>query len=149
MQVFTLTKLTRESTSQRRVVIQGFDLPLRGLMVVGLAFIPAVIVTAILWRLIGDKAVLAIPVVELAAFWLIESRSRSGLRLRQYQNILDTRRSLSGKFLCCGVRFDPLVGEWIEVVASSAPAQTPSAAKESESVRWDEAFETEVLPTQR
>lgn len=119
MQVFTLSRLTRDVAAQRRVVIQGFDLPFRGLMIAGASFVPAVVVTIILWPLFGSLAIIAIPVVELAAFWLIETRTRSGLRLRRYQAFVDSRRSIAGKFVCCGEVIDPLHGVWGRVAASS------------------------------
>jgi len=135
MQVFTLSRMTRNVASQRRVVIQGFDLPARGLMIAGIAIVPGIIVTAIMWIFMGTLAIIWIPVVELAAFWLIETRTRSGLRLRQYQAFLDKRRSIAGTFVCCGVAIDPLHGQWAQVVSSTistAPFR-PSFNEEIES----------------
>jgi len=140
MQVFTLSRLTRDVATQRRVVIQGFDLPFRGLMIAGVSFIPAVVVTLIFWPLFGSLAVIAIPVVELAAFWIIETRTRSGLRLRRYQAFIDARRSLAGKFVCCGEVIDPLHGLWGTVVSSTIavePFLSPLAT------RIDAAFESD------
>ena len=69
-----------------------------------LAALPgALAVTALLWVLLaGEYALVMIPVVEAAVFWLIETRARSGLRLRTYQTILDSQRAQIGTFFCCG-----------------------------------------------
>lgn len=122
MQVYTLTRLTRTANANRRVVIQGIDIPARGLLIAGLAAIPALIATVIAWAIVGELGVVMLPIVELAAFWLIETRSRSGLRLRRYQTFYDQHRSISGTFICCGVPIDPLHGTWATVAASSVPS---------------------------
>jgi len=119
MQVYSLTELTRNASADRRVVIQGFDLPMRGLMIVGIAAIPALIVTIIGWVLVGEYAVLLFVGVEMAAYWLIETRSRRGLQLKRYQTILDRYRSIDGRFTCCGVEIDPLHGTWATIRSSS------------------------------
>jgi len=122
VQVYTLTALTRTANANRRVVIQGIDIPARGLMIAGLAAIPALIATVIAWAIVGELGILMLPIIELAAFWLIETRSRSGLRLRRYQTFYDQHRSIAGTFVCCGAPIDPLHGTWATVAASSTPA---------------------------
>ena len=82
MRIFCLTPLTSGASRQRRVVLHGFDLPARALVIAGLAFVPAVLVTAIAWALVGELGLLAVPLVEGLAFWLIETRTRSGLKLK-------------------------------------------------------------------
>ena len=122
IKVFSLTRLTKGATANRRVVISGFDLPLRGFMIF-LATLPgALAVTALLWVLFaGEYALVTIPVVEAAVFWLIETRARSGLRLRTYQTILDSQRAQIGTFFCCWRVIDPLSGRLGVIVASSIP----------------------------
>lgn len=129
MNVYVLTNLTRTVSQQRRVVIQGFDLPVRGLTIAGLAFLPAIPVTAIAWMIVGQYALVCIPTIELLAFWLIESRTRSGMQLRRYQRFLDMRRSVSGTFMVCNRPIKPLQHVFGYVVASSepgVPAEKPS-----------------------
>jgi len=121
MKVYSLTPLLRSANQQRRVVIQGFDLPVRGLTIAGLALAPALVVTAILWAFVGQYALVAVPGVELFAFWVIESRTRSGLQLRQYQRFVDKRRSASGTFLVCNRPITPLSHVFGHVMASSVP----------------------------
>lgn len=125
MQVYNLTPLTRTANANRRVVIQGFDLPARGLLVAALAAIPGLIATVIAWTIVGQLGILMLPVVELLAFWLIEGRSRNGLQLRRYQTFYDRQRSMTGAYICCGVTVDPLGGTWATVTASSTPVLRP------------------------
>ena len=121
MKVYTLTNLTRKSSSQRRVVIQGLDLPARGLIIAAIGFLPGLFASLIAYQLIGTYGFSMLFIIEGAVFWLIESRTRSGLHLRQYQSLLDRRRSNVGKFTCCGVQVDPLGGKWGTLVSSSMP----------------------------
>ncbi len=118
-----MTPLLRSANQQRRVVIQGFDLPVRGLTIAGLALAPALVVTAILWPFFNQYALVAIPIIELFAFWVIESRTRSGLQLRQYQRFVDKRRSASGTFLVCNRPITPLSHVFGHVMASSVPGR--------------------------
>jgi hypothetical protein len=119
MQIYMLTAVTRNAAANRRVVIKGFDIPARGLMIAAVAFIPALIVALVTAAIFGFVGFLMIPVVELATFWLIEGRTRNGLQQRNYRTFLDKKKSIAGKFICCGQEFDPLHGTWGSVVASS------------------------------
>lgn len=134
MNVYSLTNLTRNANQQRRVVIQGFDLPVRGLTIAGLAFIPAIPVTAIAWAVVGQYALVCVPIIEILAFWLIESRTRSGMRLRRYQRFLDIRRSVSGTFMICNRPIHPLQHVFGYVISSAErglPAEQPSFVRET------------------
>ena len=120
--VFDLSPLTRRAASQRRVIVSGWDVPLRGFMIFLAALPGALAVTALLWVLFaGEYALVMIPLVEAAVFWLIETRARSGLRLRTYQTILDSQRVQIGTFFCCWRVIDPLSGRLGVIVASSMP----------------------------
>ena len=132
MRIFCLTPLTRGAASQRRVVIQGFDLPARALLIAGLAFLPAIVVTLIAWALVGMLGLLAIPLVEGLAFWLIETRTRSGLRLRTYRALADKRNAKRevGKFFLAGRELDPLGEEWVTVRSGSVPSRPLFSTKD-------------------
>ncbi len=130
MRIFCLTPLTSGASRQRRVVLHGFDLPARSLVIAGLAFVPAVLVTAIAWSLVGETALFAVPAVEGLAFWLIETRTRSGLRLKTYQALNDKRKAKRevGKFFVAGREFDPAGEEWYVVRSGSVPSRPLFAA---------------------
>lgn len=110
--VFVLTNLTgRRASGERRVIIQTFDVPWRGVLVAMAAFLPGLVVTFMFWPLLGNVAIMWVPVVEIGAFWLVEGRRRSGLHLRNYQAILDRKRSTEGKFFMCGAVIDPGIAQ--------------------------------------
>ena len=119
----TLTDLTgRNAGVNRTVIVQGFEARRRTVAVVLLGAVPAVVVTLVLWTLIGQYAILALPTVVLAVYWLVEVRSRSGLQRRTYETLLDKKRSDAGQFTMCGRVINPDLHELGTVVASSVPA---------------------------
>lgn len=121
-QVYTLTSLTRSAGQSRRVVVAGFDAPLRGLLVTGLALAVSALPTAILWLFIGPSALFLSMLAVGAAFYLVESRTRSGLQLRTYQAMIDKRRENIGQFLCCGKAVQPSMSGYGLLVRSSMPS---------------------------
>lgn len=121
MRVFTLTNLTRNASSQRRIVVQGLDLPARGVAIALAALLPGLILSAPFFYIFGSYGFLMIPITEVAVFWLVESRTRGGLHLRQYQSLVDRKKSNVGVFMCCGVPVEPLAGKWGIIVSSSIP----------------------------
>lgn len=121
MRVHDLSPLTRRVNQNRRVVIQGFDLPFRAFVVFLVALAPAAAAGAVLWAFIGFYGIFAFVGVEVAAFWLIEVRSSHGLRLRTYQSIMDTQRARVGRFSCCGAEMNPLGSGFGRIILSSLP----------------------------
>ena len=131
MRVYSLTPMTRSVNLQRRVVIQGFDLPMRGLTIAGFALIPALPLTAMVWPFLGVYALFTLFIVEAAAFWMIETRTRSGLKLRRYQRFLDMRKSVEGSFMICGEVVHPnehLFGYVVDSSTPGRPATMPDLA---------------------
>lgn len=120
--VYMLTPLTRDAGQSRRVIVQGLDVPWRSVIIVGSALMLAIIPVAFLWLFVGQMALLVIPIFVGAAFYLVERRTRSGLRLRTYQAALDKRRAVVNVFLCCGVAVDPSLNSVRLLKSSSAPA---------------------------
>lgn len=137
LSLYTLTHLTRGASAQRRVVIQGFDLPMRGLMIFGIGLLPALLVTMIAWIALGEYALVAIPLVEGGIFWLIESRTRDGLHLRKYQALLDQRKAQTDVFVMCGETFDPAGSQLRTVRSNTVTVDRPDA-----SVRLGEIIDT-------
>jgi len=125
VRIFSLTPLTVGASRQRRIVLHGFDLPARGIVIGALALLPALLLTAFAWTFVGELALFMIPLTELVAFWLVEYRVRSGLRLRMYQALNDRRKAKNevGKFFVAGFEFDPDGEEWYIVKPGSVPAK--------------------------
>jgi hypothetical protein len=133
----TLTALTgKNSSANRTVIIQGFEARRRTVIVLAVGAVPALFITAVLWVIIGQYAVLALPAVEGLVFWLVESRTRGGLQLRTYESLLDKKRSDAGKFYLCGRVIDPELNELGTIVAAAIPAISGgSSQRESRPVR--------------
>ena len=121
-QVYTLTRLTRSAGQSRRVVVAGFDVPMRGLIVTVLAVAIAFLPTLILWIFVGSWA-LIVPLISVgAAFYLVETRARSGLHLRTYQVMIDKRRASIGRFVCCGRTVEPRMTGYALILRASMPS---------------------------
>ncbi|MEJ7648718.1 MAG: hypothetical protein WKF57_06765 [Nakamurella sp.] len=101
--------------------MSGFDLPLRKVLVtifaVAIAFLP----TAIAWVFIGSYALGITAAIVGGVFWLVEARTRKGLRLRAYRALLDKRKESLGKFQSCGVEVNPMMTGYGVMHRSSMP----------------------------
>ena len=122
---YALTGLTRTAGASRRVVIQGFDLPFRGVLVASVGLLPTVAAVLV----VGAWGLAVMACVQVAVFQLVERRTRGGLHLRTYRALLDKRRGgrTVGRFRCCGVTVDPAPSVFRVVTAATVPAP-PAAA---------------------
>lgn len=126
----TLTALTgRDSGVNRTIILKGFEARRRTVVVAAIGALPAIIVTAIAWTVVGNYALFALPIVEGLAFWLIESRSRTGLERRTYETLLDKKRSDAGQFYMCGRVIDPDLNELGTIVASTVRSSVPGTTE--------------------
>lgn len=118
--MFSLTELTgREASAQRTVVIGTVEMNWRVWMVLVWTFPLAVIVAAVFYPFLQAGAILAIPVVEGAALYMIHRRTRSGLKLRTYQALWDRKKAAVNTFFICGQPIDLSLDKFI-VLANSA-----------------------------
>lgn len=105
--LYLLTPMTgRTSGADRTTVIGTVEMKWRTFWIVVIAMVPAGILTAMFFPLLESWALLWIPMVEGAAFLLIERRSKEGLRLRTYQVMFDKKRSNVNTFYLCGQPVD-------------------------------------------
>ena len=121
-QVYDLTPMTR-SFKERRVVINGFDMSLRHLVVFVTGLFPGIVVMGILWALVGEYALFALVAIEALWFWLIIGRASTGAHEVNWRAIARKRASLDGRFICCGVVVDPFHGDWGHLVPASIPVR--------------------------
>ncbi len=128
--VYSLTALTgRKKNAGRTLIIQGFEVGRRGLIITGLAIAASLIPTFILYGFAGPYAVVFVPPAFIAAaFYFIESRSRKGLQLRMYETIRDKKRADTTTFFICWRPVDEGLGEHT-IVASAAPTQRDTARR--------------------
>lgn len=121
-QMFSLTELTgREASAHRTVVIGTVEMNWRVWMVLLWTLPLALMVTAVLFVFAGSAALLAIPLVEGGAIYLIHRRTRSGLKLRTYQAIWDRKRSTVDAFFICGQPIDLSQDRFVSLIGSTVP----------------------------
>lgn len=95
--MYSLTALTGVKRNEnRREVVFNSEVPRHLLIVSLLSIVASLPVVAILAVFFRGWAVLAIPVVMFAGLVLFEYRQRDGMQLRNWQAILDERRSGKG-----------------------------------------------------
>ena len=89
--LFSLTELTgRKSKDERTMVVQGFEIPRRYGIIAFVAFLPSLFAGIAVFPFLGGVGALVVRIVAmLAAFLIIEARSRRGLNLRMYQTVFD------------------------------------------------------------
>lgn len=128
--VFVLTSLTRDAAAQRTVVLSGIELPRRNVIIVLLAAIPGLFLGLFLWPTFGKTtAMVAFFAIQGAAYWLIERRSKQGMKLRMWQHLLDSSKKVDGKVFICGEPVDVLTAPLGTIRRNTVP-QVKTAADE-------------------
>lgn len=127
--VYFLTDITRRSNEHRRVIVQGFDVRWRTVLILLVAVPAGLLLSLILWPIINTPAILACPLAVGAGFWLVEHRSRTGLQLPMYRWLLDRKSSSVGQFFMCGRRIDPARQFGATIMASTVPVHTDRLAQ--------------------
>lgn len=105
--LYSLTPMTgRTSGNDRTTVIGTVEMKWRTFWIGIFALIPGAFLTMVFFLIIREWAFLWIPIVEIAAFYLIESRTTDGLNVRRYQGMLDKKKSSINTFYLCGQPID-------------------------------------------
>jgi hypothetical protein len=123
--LYSLTKYVGQKAADERTThFQGLvEIRSRSLKVGVYAFVPAVLISLLFSIIIGPASVLIIPVFVLLSVFLVEKRSRKGMNLRLYRQILDDRASKTVDFYICGEKIDlTKTGVFSKVVKASKPA---------------------------
>lgn len=139
--VYDLTPMTRKADQGRRFVIGGFDIQKRTLLIGGVGFVPGAAITGLLYPMLGVWALLFIPFTMVMAFWLIEGRSSQGMKLRNWQTLLDKKKTRNGDFFICGHEIDVEQSD-IHVIRSLT---APVVRTKSESSFADDLFSLEEV----
>lgn len=105
--MYTLTAMTgKEASANRTTVIGSVELNWRVWMILIWASPVALLVTLFTWPIFGQISLLAIPIVECGAIFMLHRRSSKGLRLRTYQALWDKKKAALNTFLLCGRKID-------------------------------------------
>lgn len=117
--MYVLTKYTRDGSRNRQTVIQGFEIPLRKLVIVLLG-LAASIVPALFAAVVAGYWALIVPVIFVAAgLWLIEHRTRDGLKVPMWKSIKYRYEEPIDQFLCGGRPVNPLTTGYFRIIPSS------------------------------
>lgn len=129
-QIFSLTKMTgRESKDLRTTMVLGFETPFRPFAICLLGGLVGIFFSIFLWSAIGSFVIFVPVITSAGAWWLFERRSKTGLRLRTWEDMRDSRKAKPtlGEFMLCGV----VIGIDDEAPAylslNTAPADAPAA----------------------
>lgn len=105
--LYSLTPMTgRTAGADRTTVIGTVEMKWRTFWIAIFALVPGGILTAVFYPMIDAWAFLWMAISEGLAFYLIEKRSKEGLRLRTYQTFFDKKKSNINEFYLCGQRID-------------------------------------------
>lgn len=129
--VYSLTHLTgRRRNEDRRTVVLTFEVRRYTLIVVAAAVVVSVLPTLLLAAVVGPWSLVTPAIVMTAAIFLWDWRQRSGMRLRNYQAILDKRRAANGVLYASGspVPTPELVMHQMVVVPAAPDQVTPAIA---------------------
>lgn len=101
--IYSLTELTGERRNEnRRTVILTVEVKRRTFLVSAFAFAASFPVTGLLFVVAGVYA-LFFPILAIGvALWLWDSRQRNGLKLLNYQAIIDSRKAKNGVLYAAG-----------------------------------------------
>lgn len=101
--VYSLTELTgRRRNENRRMVVMTVEIKRRTFLVSLLAVLASVPVAGIIAIFAGVWAIVVPAIAVGVALWLWDSRQRKGLKLLNYQRILDQRRARNGVLYAAG-----------------------------------------------
>lgn len=121
--VYDLTPLTMKANTGRRVIIQGFDLPRRGLILGVSGFVVTMLPASLAYSLLGATGIFVHMVLLGLWFWLIEARSRDGLRLPLYKSIIERKfDSVTNTYIRCWRPIEDQADQYCWLRTSSVPA---------------------------
>lgn len=117
--MYVLTKYTRDGSRNRQTVIQGFEIPLRKLVIVLLGLAASIVPTLFAAVVAGYWALIVPVLVVAAGLWLIEHRTRDGLKVPMWKSIKHRYEEPIDQFLCGGRPVNPLTTGYFRIIPSS------------------------------
>ncbi|WP_137772035.1 MULTISPECIES: hypothetical protein [unclassified Microbacterium] len=132
--VYDLTHLTgRRKNDERRWVVMTFEVRRRTAVVIGMSLVLSAFPTLLLLPFLGPFALITPVIAVTVGLALWEGRQRRGMKLRNWQAILDKRNASNGTLFAAGeVMGDPvLVMHQPTVIPLEAPIDinAPDAAR--------------------
>lgn len=103
--LFMLTELTgKKSQEDRTVPMWGIEFARRHIAILAISSIPALMVTGLTFPFLGIYSAFLFVAVIIGAFFLVEWRSRKGLKQRLYRTVYDKATAIDSEFILCGQR---------------------------------------------
>ncbi|MBN9214136.1 MAG: hypothetical protein J0J04_04845 [Microbacterium sp.] len=101
--VYSLTELTgRNRNENRRMVVMTFEVKRRTFMVSIISFAASLPLTGVAGFMFGVWALIVPVIFIIGGLWLWDSRQRKGLKLLNYQAIVDGRKAQNGVLYAAG-----------------------------------------------
>lgn len=107
---------------------RGFDMPRRTFYLLLAVSIPMLPMTAWGYSLMGIWVILPVLAAYALTYWLVETRTSDGMRLRRYHALMDLHRSNTGSFIMCGQEIFPGTIRLHVLRQANRPAFDDSAA---------------------
>ncbi|MGK3708802.1 hypothetical protein [Arthrobacter sp. IK3] len=137
--LYSLTPMTgRTSGADRTTVIGTVEMKWRTFWIAVFAMVPGGILTALFYPMLDAWSFLWIAITEALAFYVIERRSKEGLRLRTYQTFFDKKKSNINEFYLCGQRIDVNGEEFGTLRQITAPVVREDTAREPASTPFED-----------
>lgn len=125
--VYSLTELTgRFRNDERRWIVLSFEVRRHTAIVSGLSLLASAPVAALLALVVGPYALILPVLAVVAGLFLWDARQRRGLRLKNWQAILDKRRADNKTIFASGeVLGDPILVMHQQTVIPAQPDASP------------------------
>lgn len=120
--MFSLTAMTgRERSKDRTTVIGTVEMRWRVWIILIMASPVAIFVTLPLLPIFGITSLVMIPIVLASAVFLIDRRTKSGMKVQTYRAILDKKQATLNQFFLGGQPLDMNLAQYTCVYTASAP----------------------------
>lgn len=115
--LYDLTKMTGRRAPEDRTVVIGYTEMRWRTFIVGLVGMGVGIFASLFfyWILGGWVLLTVIPACIAGTIWLVEGRSKRGLRRRHYEAIIDRRTAVINRFMVGPVVVEVPRGKWLRV----------------------------------
>ena len=120
--LYTLTDMTgRDASSTRHQTIGPIDLPYRAFLVSIGGLAVGILPAGFAWLVIGPAGLLTIVLTVVLAVWLFHARTRGGLQIENYRQLIHRRKAVLNRFMLGSATFEVPRGDWSVMVRGSRP----------------------------
>lgn len=140
--MFNLTEMTgRQSAGERQVTMMTFDMARRTQLIIIGAGLPGLLISALLFPLLGIWSTLALPLFLGAGFYFFHLKSQDGLEQRKYKQFLTKYKSRNNNFMrgMEEVTIGQFKMDWIVRTVGEVPFEmlNPDIQKLVDRDRWE------------